>query len=718
MAMVDADWSIDRATGNIRYIGDDHTLSGGTPSYATVIQFHRWLQAFADDPEFTGDDELDIIDPNPSDRSTDNIITLVNGFNVDAEAIEHLYDGTIIQGSNLTQERWDGIVNFGNASAHIQVIQDGTILSDDFWNYGHEAGTHTGAADQAILTDSTLGATTDEFVGYTIKNITDGSQGLITENTATTVTAVLYGGTENDWDTGDVHHIAVPLNGDAAQGISHRFMIKTRDLGVDIARRRLLGTSRRYENTYSEFPINGTAQGNNVLALSDTNDLNNTTAWATIDALIDITNTEGLRLIDISGDGADEEYYSEWDRGANTINTFFEYGKLQQADGSVDTLNSLNGENFRGITHSYVYDNETGTNFTTNDVGCYGTNIVFTGGSGTAVLGEEIFEDTATPLWKGRIVGIDDNTGTGSIVVDVEEGTVLTTQTFSTTNGFAGTVSGTPTAQNAAGRLIFYAVDDDGTVGNMYVQLLAGVAPVDNTRIFFGNATADVARFHDVNVTVTERPVSAPFVGISTGSALIGAYGLGLQAADTAAADTYFDLQNNAITPPNNVTFTVSGFISGDYVLCTEDNGGDINFTQMTSDTTANSPTQTAISVVAIPSDTPTTAGTKGGIRVERDDGLYSLHRYTSWSSGTNDFTIPSHDFSTNPSTTPFNVFVSYLDLVTATTSENFSYVYSSDRTHFVRVRDGGATPIKTAETTGVMTNTGGTASVNRIDDI
>ena len=724
MSMVTADWSIDRATGNIRYIGDDHTLSGGTPSYATVIQFHRWVAAFSDDPEFTGDDEHDIIDQEATDRSTDNIITLKDytdtggvRYNVDATAIEHLYDGTIIQGSGSNQERWDGIVNFGPANAHIQVIQDGTILSDDYWNYGLEAGTHTGAADAAVLTDSTLGATTDQYVGYTIKNITDGSQALITANTATTVTGILYGGTENDWDIGDVHHIAVPLNGDSAQGISHRFMIKTRDNGVDIDRRRLIGTIRRYYNTYSEFKINGTSQGNNVLALTDTTDLNNTTTWATIDAIIDISNTEGLRLLDISGDGTDEEYYSEWDRGANTINTFYEYLKMMQADSTVETLNSLNGENFRGITHSYAYDNESGANWTTNDTGCYGTNIVFTGGSGTAVLGEEIYEDTATPLWKGRIVGIDDNTGTGSIVVDVEEGTVLTTQTFSTTNGFAGTVSGTPTAQNAAGRLIIYAVDDDGTAGNMYVQVLAGVAPVDNTRVYFGNATADVTRYHDVNITVTERAISTPFVGISTGSALIGSYGLGLEPADTAAADTYFDLQNNAITPPNNVTFTVSGFISGDYVLCTEDSGGDINFTQMTSDTTANSATQTAISVVAIPSDTPAIAGTKGGIRVERDNGLYSLHRYTSWSSVTNDFTIPSSDFSVNPSTTPFNVFVSYLDLVTAATSENFSYIYSAPRTHFIRVRDGGATPIKTAETTGVMSSTGGSASVNRIDD-
>lgn len=716
MAMVDADWSIDRATGDIRYIGVDHTVAG-TPTYATVIQFHRWLQAFADDPEFTGNDELDIIDKNPSNRSTDNIITLVNGFNVNATAIEHLFDGTIIQGSNLTQERWDGIVNFGPANAHIQILQDGAAVSDDFWNYGVTEGVHDGSAEAAVLTDSGESWTVDEWVGYTIKNTTDGSQALITANTSTTITGVLYGGTENDWDVSDAYHIARPLNGDAAQGISHRFMLKTRENGVDIDRRRIIGTTRRYFNTYAEFKINGTSQGNNVLALTDTTDLNNTTAWATIEALVDITNTEGLRLIDISGDGSDEEYYSEWDRGANSINTLYEYLKMMQADSTAEILNSLNGEAFRGITHSFIYDNETGTNFTTNDVGCYGTDVVFTGGSGTAILGEEIFEDTATPTWKGRVVGIDDNTGTGSIIVDVEEGTVTAAETFSTTNGFAGTVSGTPTAQNAAGRCIFYAVDDDGTVGNMYVQVIAGVAPVDNTRIFFGNATADVARFHDVNVTVTERSISAPFVGVSTGSALIGSYGLGLQSADTAAADTYFDLSNTAITPPNNVTFTVSGFISGDYVLVSENNGGDINFAQMAGDTTLIGAAETAVSVGAIPSDTPITGGSKGGIRIERDDGLYSLHRYTSWSSATNDFTIPAFDFSGNNATSPFNVFVTYLDLVTALTSENFSYVYNADRTHFIRVRDGGPTPIKTAETTGVMTDTGGTASVNRISD-
>ncbi|GAI67072.1 unnamed protein product, partial [marine sediment metagenome] len=41
----------------------------------------------------------------------------------------------------------------------------------------------------------------------TIKNLTDGSSGAITDNTATGVTATLVGGTDNDWDTDDAYII-------------------------------------------------------------------------------------------------------------------------------------------------------------------------------------------------------------------------------------------------------------------------------------------------------------------------------------------------------------------------------------------------------------------------------------------------------------------------------------------------------------------------------
>jgi hypothetical protein len=121
--------------------------------------------------------------------------------------------------------------------------------------------------------------------------------------------------------------------------------------------------------------------------------------------------------------------------------------------------------------------------------------------------------------------------------------------------------------------------------------------------------------------------------------------------------------------------------------------------------------------VNAIPSDTPTSAGAKGSIRIERADGLYSLHRYTAFDTGTDDFTIPTTDFSGNNANSGANVFIGYLDYTASGTSDTFAYVYSTDRTHFMRVRDGGATPIKTAEATGVMGTNGGTISVNRIDD-
>lgn len=771
MPMVDGDWSVDRATGNIRYIGFDHSptttvavasgvvgdyyqirtvggsdftqvgapnnnvgtrfeYSSGTPggtgtmtqaaSYATVIQFHRWLQALADDPEYAGDDELDIIDQDPSSRSTDNIITLTNGFNVTATEIEHLYDGSITQGAGTTQEIWDGIVNFGNSNVHIQIRQNGAILSDDYWNAGWQAGSHSGATNATVLTDTTQEWTTDEWVGYWIKNVTDGSVGEIVSNTATTITVDdLYGGTSNDWVAADVYNIQVPINGNAGAGISHRFMVKTRDFGVDIDRRRMIGQNRRYGKTYGEFSINGTSRGNNVLALSDSDDLNNSTAWVTIDALSDITNTEGLRLIDINGDTTNEEYYSEWTRGANTINTFFEYLKHTSADTTGETLQGENGELHRGVTHSAPYDTETGVPATaTNDKHVYGTFVnhgAVTGGP--FQVGEAVHEDTATPVWKGRVLGVD-TVGT-SLIVDIESGTVGNTESFTgQTSGAQATTSAAPTGeeiQNSAGEAKVLAFDDDGATGNFYFQITKGVAPLNDTRFY--DAT-DHTDYYTLSANATERAVSTPFVGVSTGSALIGAYGLGMVAGDTAAADTFFDLQNNPITPPNNVTFTASGFISGDYVLVTEDNANDINFAQMTLNGTLSGPSVTSVVVNdPLPSDTPTSAGTKGSIRIERDDGLYSLHRYTAFDTATDTFTIPSTDFSTNNATTGNNVFIGYLDYVASGTSDTFAYVYSSDRTHFMRVRDGGATPVKTAETTGTMGSTGGTASVNRIDD-
>lgn len=68
-------------------------------------------------------------------------------------------------------------------------------------------GTHTGASNASVLTDSSATFEIDELAGLSISNDTDGSTGSITSNTATTVTATLSGGTDDDWDAGDAYTI-------------------------------------------------------------------------------------------------------------------------------------------------------------------------------------------------------------------------------------------------------------------------------------------------------------------------------------------------------------------------------------------------------------------------------------------------------------------------------------------------------------------------------
>jgi hypothetical protein len=66
-----------------------------------------------------------------------------------------------------------------------------------------EGGGHTGANGAAVLTDSNKAWVVDALIGKRVYNVTDGSAGTITDNTADTVTASLGGGTDDDWDTGD-----------------------------------------------------------------------------------------------------------------------------------------------------------------------------------------------------------------------------------------------------------------------------------------------------------------------------------------------------------------------------------------------------------------------------------------------------------------------------------------------------------------------------------
>lgn len=565
MAFVATDWSITRSTGNIRYVGDLH--GGASPSYATVIELHRALQDFADNATSSGDDQLDITDANPSQRSTDNIITLINGYNIDDASAEYLYDGSIVQAGG--DEIYDGVVNFGN-TATIQVVQNGAVLTNDYWNQtAHKAAT-----------------------------------------------------------------------GDAAAGISHRFLVKVRNGGSDIDGRRLIGLSRTYGNTYSEFSINGSTRGNNVLALSEGTDLNNGTASGTVAGYTSIVFTAGYQQIDITGDGVDEDYYVQWDKGTQTINDTYERVKYLTRDGTSDTLFGLNGLLFRGITHEIDLS---GTSSGTFDAAGF-EPVSWTGGT-------------------GQMLAVDNATA--------------------------------------------------GSATKMWIQLLTGTAPSSGTLITAGTSGATVT----TTGSATERDVpTASVLGVSTGSAIIGAFGVGFDPNDVTANDDFTDLTGTLREPPNNVTFTVSGVVATeDTILVAPSTGAQsttIDTAQLSLNTTLSGATETSVVVTtAIPSDTPSS----GTIRIQTDAGLYRRVAYTSFSGST--FTIASTDFSTDNATAANNVFISYIDKVASATSETFTVVYNADRELVVKVRDGGATPIVEFLSPATLGSGGGSSAAIRTSD-
>jgi len=644
MAIAD-DFSI-AVNGDIRY-------TGTTANY-TVLELHRFLQDRADDAVASGNDLLDITDETPSDRATDNIISLINGFNVDDTAVEHLYDGSISQAGGNTFYRGLVVVGSVPIGTSIELVQNNEILTN-FWGV-----------------------------------------------------------------TGDASG-----NGDAAANILLRTMVKTRVDGANIDGERIRVFARELGDTYAEFSVTMGA-GNNTAALFTGPDLNNSTPSGTIGTYDQFTNTEGYQLIDVTGDGSPEEYYSQWTvtgggsiPASPSINDLYEWAKYIQRRGTGETIGGLNGDLFRGITHQWNYDAESGAQPATNDQYVWGT-FLNTGAvtGGPFIVGEKVTGGTS--LAYGRVLGVD-TTGT-SLVIATESGTWVSGEVVTgTTSSATATSSAGPVGQAiGGGTASLLAVDDNGTTGVVWVQLLKGSTPADNADMY---EISDHTQIMTVEGSVTSRTVSPSFLGVSTGSAVIGAFGIGLDPTDLTASDQLFDLTNTLRLPPNNVTFTVSGLVSGeDRVLVGPESGGFLQADQFGLNATLNTDNITSVVIdTSIPSDTPS-AGT---IRVFDDNGVARRLQYTSWAGST--FTIDPTaseaavpgvaDFATVEAAAANDVFISYIDTLATGTSATFTSVYSSDRSLFVRVRDGDTTPIKTFETPATLGSSGGSATAIRTTD-
>jgi len=548
---IGTDFSVD-ITGNIRHVS-------GTSTY-TVLELHRWLQDLADNAAVVGDDNIDITSGTPSERSTDNIITLNGTFNIDDTAAQFLYGGSISQDSGNTL--YGGLVVVGSVygTTTLQIVQNNALYDTDtpFWGTG--------------------------------------------------------------------------LNADSANNILLRIIVKVRTLGSDIDNKKIRIYAREWGSTFAEFEVT-LGLGNATAAVFTNQDLNNQTIKTTVTGWTTITNVEGYQTLDLNNGNGAQPYYSQWNRDVYTINQLYERAKYLSSRGTTETLYGIDGELFRGITHQWNYNTLSGT-FTQNEILSWGTG-------------------------------------------------------------------------STAGTGILLAIDTSGLT--MWIQLITGVVPTDTTLITGGTSAATC----NVNGTLTSRSLSSVFLGQSTGSSIIGGFGVGIEVADLSKDDKVFDLTNTQQSPPNNVTFTVSGVVSTeDRILVTKDNGSsDIDTTQMTLSTALSSAAETAIVVNAIPVDTPQVCT----LRVVCDNGKHILVDVTSWTGST--FTITSTDFSADNAAIANGVYVSYIDKLATSTSENFTLVYNADRTLFIRVRDGGSTPIKTFETTGTLGSGGGSTTAIRTSD-
>ena len=547
--------------GNIRH-------AAGASNW-TVLEFHRWLQDLADDAIASGDDLLDITSSTPSERATDNIITLNPPYNIDDTTAEYLYDGSIQQNSGGTL--YSGLVVVGSlaGTSILQIVQDNSLYDGDapFWDEAPSG-----------------------------------------------------------------------INSDAGANILMRCMVKTRTAGADVDQKKIRVYAREWGDTFAEFEVT-MGLGNSVAAIFTNEDLNNTTSTTTVEGWSSITNNEGYQLIDLNNGSGDKPYYSKWDKSSQTINDLYERAKWLTMRGTSQTIHGVDGELFRGITHEWAFDGADGV-----------------GG----------FTQNETLSW-----------GTGST---------------------AGT------------GLLLAMTDLAGTAGTVWIQLLTGVPPTDPMTITGGSSSET----HDINGDPTTRAVSPVFLGQSTGTSLIGAFGIG--ATGLTNVDKLFDLNNDLQQPPNNVYFNVYGLVSGDRLLATNADGSNIDFDQMSLNTALDGAAETTVDVGTsnIPTDTPST----GILRIQLDSGVYRRIPYTSHDSD-DEFTIAATSFDANGGTASAsnNVFIGYLDQVATAATETFSLVYNAQRTIFVRVRDGGATPIKTFEGTAPLGTGGGSATANRISD-
>jgi hypothetical protein len=216
-------------------------------------------------------------------------------------------------------------------------------------------------------------------------------------------------------------------------------------------------------------------------------------------------------------------------------------------------------------------------------------------------------------------------------------------------------------------------------------------------------------RYRVLNSAYTEIP-SAPF-GTFAGGTFFVAQGWWLTGVLPAESTKYQLIAHDGTSqvPPTLIGITLGNLVSGDRVLAARENGsGGILKDEYTP--VAASSGATSIQVVeSIKTDTPAS----GVIRIKN-----LRYTYSSFNAGTKTFSGLSPGLASNIVTAD-EVFVPYIDKVAGSSSENVTFIYSSNFTARVDVRNGsGVSPIIPFNTLLSVTSAGGSVNASRNSDV
>lgn len=216
-------------------------------------------------------------------------------------------------------------------------------------------------------------------------------------------------------------------------------------------------------------------------------------------------------------------------------------------------------------------------------------------------------------------------------------------------------------------------------------------------------------RYRVLNSAYTEIP-SAPF-GTFAGGTFFVAQGWWLTGVLPAESTKYQLIAHDGTSqvPPTLIGITLGNLVSGDRVLAARENGsGGILKDEYTP--VAASSGATSIQVVeSIKTDTPAS----GVIRIKN-----LRYTYSSFNAGTKTFSGLSPGLASNIVTAD-EVFVPYIDKVAGSASESVTFIYSSNFTARVDVRNGsGVSPIIPFNTLLSVTSAGGSVNASRNSDV